>query len=144
MRTRPGGPGKTQRDFLDFVVDEKSLYEYLCKAHDLDLISCLVLCRPIEESVRAGRRLLLKEPAMLPGERYPLFICPECGDLACGTVTVTVQEEKDRITWRDFGYQNTYETDIYFDAFKRIGPFIFSRDEYGRVLESGIRLLNVC
>jgi hypothetical protein len=41
--------------------------------------------------------------------RVYLFVCGECGDLACGAVTATLQGRPDRITWSQFHWENSYE-----------------------------------
>jgi hypothetical protein len=50
-------------------------------------------------------------------------------------VTAAVEVGDDKVVWRDFGYQNNYEP-IDQDAIcAGLGPFVFDRDEYSRVLE---------
>jgi hypothetical protein len=41
----------------------------------------------------------------------------------------------DAVVWRDFGYQNDYEPFDQGAIFTGVGPFVFDRDEYSRVLE---------
>src|SRR4051812_35677270 len=108
-KRREGGNGKTQRDYLDFVIDDKPLFEEIRG----DLISCLGWFIP-EQNIKAIERLLLKEPADFVNNRRSLYVCPECGDLGCGAVSIVIEQIGDKIVWRDFGYQNNYEDEVNF------------------------------
>lgn len=131
-KTRAGGGGRTQRDFLDFVIDGHSLSAVVG-----DQISCLGWLVP-EENARAARRLLLEEPADLPDNRRSLYVCPECGDIGCGAVSLVVESIGNKIIWRDFGYENNYEGEVRADGFEDLGPFVFDRSEYENVIKQAI------
>ena len=128
-RRRPGGGGRTQRDFLDFIVDDQAL-----SAKVGDQISCLGWFTP-DENARAVRRLLLEEPADLPNNRRTLYVCPECGDIGCGAVSLVVEEVGDKIIWREFGYENNYEAVVYAKGFEDVGPFAFNCSDYRKVIK---------
>jgi hypothetical protein len=34
--------------------------------------------------------------------RYPILVCPWCGDEECGFISVFIEKEEDLIIWRDF------------------------------------------
>jgi hypothetical protein len=127
-KRREGGGGRTQRDFLDFIVDGQPLSELVG-----DQVSCLGWFVP-KENAKAARRLLLKEPADLPNNRRTLYVCPECGDIGCGVVSLVVERAGDKIIWRDFGYENNYEGIIHAEGFAGVGPFRFDRAEYEEAL----------
>lgn len=135
QRTRPGqgptgGGTKTQRTFLDFVVDGRSLFDDVT-AHGHDLISCLWL--PEDVLATAARdRLLLRAPGDLPSGRVALYVCPECGDLGCGGISARVTRDGPRITWSVFGSENNYEPPL--TPLAEMGPFEFDFDEYAAVL----------
>jgi hypothetical protein len=102
---RAGGPYKTERKFFDFVVDGVSLYDTLGRSRDL--ISAL--WNPPEvpsEGDRAIRRLLLADGGDASENRVSLFVCPECGDLGCGAITVRIERDDTGIVWRNIGYEN--------------------------------------
>jgi hypothetical protein len=93
-----GSTRKTARDFLDFVVGGQSLYDTLVLAKGYDLISGLWLGPQFSKpSKEAASRLLLLRPADFPGERRSLFICPECGDIGCGAISVLIHRDADSI-----------------------------------------------
>ena len=77
-RTRPGygspgsAPSKTERRFLDFIIDGMSLYDSAVRGHDL--ASVLWIDPPVpNEILKAVRRLLLLDPGDLPRAAVYLF-----------------------------------------------------------------------
>ena len=134
-RTRPGygsprsAPYKTERKFLDFVVDRMSLYDTI--AGEQDLASALWIDPPVpNEIVKSIRRLLLLDPGDLPSGRVSLYTCAECGDLGCGGLTVNILRRDEDIVWCDFGYENNYQKGPYLEPFRSLGPFHFARRSY--------------
>jgi hypothetical protein len=124
----PSGGYKSSRTFFDLIVDGASLWERLGKPHDLVSVLCPDFALP--ETLKAADRLLLKCEADLPNNRRSLFVCAECGDLGCGTVSVLVTRVADLLVWSDFGYENTYEEQISREPYENIGPFQFDRKDY--------------
>jgi hypothetical protein len=98
-----GAPGRTPRRFLDFHADGQSLYE----AIDEDLISCLGWFT-IEEDEHAAQRLLLAEQPDVDG-RFAIYVCPECGDIYCGTLTVIIERQGGEFVWRDRELWSTFD-----------------------------------
>jgi len=80
--------------FLDFVLDGKSLFETLGAP---DLVSCLAWFPAIDAVAKDVDRLLLRAPADFPNDRRSLYVCPACGDIGCGAVTVVITEHDDKI-----------------------------------------------
>jgi hypothetical protein len=131
-KRREGGGGRTQRDFLDFVIDGRPLSEAVG-----DQISCLGWFAP-DENAKAARRLLLEGPADLPNNRRTLYVCPECGDLGCGAVSLVVEQVSYKIIWRDFGYENNYEGIVRAEGFEEVGPFVFDRADYMKAIKQAL------
>ena len=128
-------PYKTERGFLDFVIDGVSLYDSI--GSQRDLVS--VLWNPpkvLAEANRAVRRLLLMEAGDASDGRVSLFVCPECGDLGCGAITARVEEGPLGIVWRDIGFENSYDLAIDLDSYANVGPFIFEPDVYAERLKA--------
>jgi hypothetical protein len=132
---RSGAPYKTERKFFDFVVGGLSLYDAL--GHSRDLISALwnPPVVPIEGD-RAIRRLLLADGGDASEGRVSLFICPECGDLGCGAITVRIERFDTAIVWRDIAYENNYEPTVDLGSFATVGPFLFEPYGYVTKLEA--------
>jgi len=55
------------------------------------------------------------QPA-LPSGRTPIYVCPECGDISCGAITVRIGREGNFITWSDFAHENGYAAARKIDA----------------------------
>jgi hypothetical protein len=132
-KRREGGNGRTRRDYLDIVVDGQPLSELVGG----DVASCLGGLTP-EENDKAVRRLLLEEAADLPNNRRTLYVCPECGDIGCGAVSLVVERVEDKIIWRDFGYENSYEEVIRTEGYEDVGPFVFNRAEYEQAIKRAL------
>jgi hypothetical protein len=141
QRTRPGvgdpasgGPYKPQRSSWDFVIDGVSLYEPAATGRDL--VSVIWTEPPVpQERVQAIRRLLTAEPGDASDGRVSLYVCPECGDLGCGAISVRIDGTPGEIVWRDFGFENNYEDSVERAAFASLGPFRFDRLAYAAQLE---------
>ena len=126
------GTYKSERHFFDFVVNGQSLWETLGKRHDMVSILCAEYSA--DETEKAVNRLLLREKAALPNDRRSVFVCSECGDLGCGAITAVVDKQGETITWKTFGYENTYEDKIGLDDYSTVGPFTFNAMSYERTL----------
>jgi hypothetical protein len=133
-RTVSGLGSQTKRTFLDFVVDGVSLYDEIGRRSDL--ISTLWVEPPMakEEQDKAIRRLLTLESGDVSDGRVSLYVCPECGDLGCGVISVQIDVADNQITWRDFGYENNYEKHVERDSYSSVGPFHFDRSVYEAIL----------
>jgi hypothetical protein len=86
--------------------------------------------------MKAIRRLLATEPGDASDGRVSLYVCPECGDLGCGAITVRIEGTSGEILWRDFGYENNYEAHVERGPFASLGPYRFDRVEYTARLEA--------
>jgi hypothetical protein len=133
------GASKSERHFLDFVVDGKSLWEALGKRHDMVSILCAEYSA--DETAKAIGRLLLNGNVDLPNDRRSFFVCSECGDLGCGAITAVVEKQGETVSWKAFGYENTYEDKIFFDDYRTVGPFTFNATAYEQTLAQGLDLL---
>lgn len=132
-KCREGGGGRTQRDYLDFIVDGQPFSENVGG----DLASCLGWFDP-EENTKAVRRLMLEEPADFRNNRGSLYVCSECGDLGCGAVSTVIEQVGDKIIWRDFGHQNDYEEKVVFGEYRNMNPLVFNRVEYEKAIKSAL------
>ena len=124
-KRRDAGGGRTQRDYLDFVVDGASLSEKIGG----DLVSCLGWFVP-SENTKAVRRLLLEEKSKLPDNRLQLYVCPECGELDCGAITAIVERKDGKIVWRDFAFVSGYDEIEHSEKITEVDSFAFDRRQY--------------
>lgn len=135
-RTRPGygshesgATYKTERRFLDFVVDGVSLYDSMAGAYDFASV-LWIDAQVHSEALNSVRRLLLLDPGDLPSGRVSLYTCAECGDLGCGGLTANVFVDGAEVIWCDFGYENNYDGTVELERFRSYGPFHFDRRSY--------------
>jgi hypothetical protein len=128
LKRREGDNNRTQRDYLDFVIDNIPLSERFG-----DLISCVGWGLP-SENEKNVRRLLLEVSADFLNNRRSLYVCPECGDLSCGAISVVIEETENQIVWRNFAFEYDYNDDI--TEYSKIGPYIFDKKNYERVLRN--------
>ncbi|MGW7418815.1 oxidoreductase [Streptomyces sp. NPDC054813] len=128
---RADGGYQVHRDFVDFVVDGSPL---LFQLSDLDAVSPLASDIPPAIFTAQVRSLLLESDAPLPGERYIIYGCPECEDLACGAVTAVIERDGDDYVWRDFAWQTDEHADLELNGYHGIGPFRFPGPEYREAL----------
>ena len=142
LRRRPyvkltGGAYRSERNYLDFVIDGQSLSD---RAR-FDVIS--VLCKEwaLEECEKSVRRLLGEGSADFLDDRRSLLVCPECGDIGCGAVSIALRLSEKTAIWQDFGYQNNYELEIRGEHLKSLGPFEFELGDYKSKLIRGLEML---
>jgi hypothetical protein len=145
-RVRPGeifagGTYKTRREFFDFVVDGRSLFEELVKSRGTDNVSVIRLEKTaVESSILAAETLMLLHPPDSPSSRRSLYVCAECGDLGCGAVTAWVDRTSNHFTWGSFVLENTYE-DSPVAEYDQVGPFAFEAGDYELTLKQAMGII---
>jgi hypothetical protein len=127
---------RAQRVFLDFEVDGEALYPAIRRA-GIEYVTSLWLDSPAVAAATV-RRLLGQDPGDAPGGRVSVYVCPECGDLGCGAVTIALTVGPDTVTWSDWGYQTDGEEDVRRDGVPSFGPLTFDRAEYQAVLRDAL------
>jgi hypothetical protein len=142
LRRRPyvkltGGAFRSERNYLDFVVDGQSLLD----GTRYDLVTTLCREWALEEREKSVRRLLGEESADFPDDRRSLLVCAQCGDIGCGAVSIVLRFSDKTVHWQDFGYQNNYEPEIHDEHLKSLGPFEFDLGDYKSKLTRGLDML---
>ena len=114
-----------KRFSIDFLINGRSLLNALVLADGghSDFMGCFVKGFPEPNSL-SNSRLLLREHAETESGRILLYICPECGDIVCGSYSVYVRQNDDCFTWDSFAYENGYEEPKIIDS---VGPFTFEK-----------------
>ncbi|MDA9426177.1 MULTISPECIES: hypothetical protein [Bradyrhizobium] len=132
---RSGCPAKMERYTFDFVVNGQSLFA-VTGASNLDLSGCLsVPQREPELALRLNDRLarLLTSAVPIGGSnRVALYVCPECGDLACGAITALVSRSEGVVHWSDFAHENEDDSET---KLMKVGPFAFDWTSYVTEIE---------
>jgi hypothetical protein len=89
-----------------------------------DFMGCFV-SGYTKECKRMSTMLLDIPP--VDGKRVLLYICPECGDVACGAYSALVRRERESYRWESFAYQTSESDSKTVEAF---GPFVFDANIY--------------
>lgn len=136
-KQREGGGGATARRYVDFVVDNHSLFELITG----DLIGRLGWGANEMDRDSVDVLLLKKQPD-LPNGRCLLYVCPECGDIGCGALTVRIEKIGEHFVWKEFGYENNYDDRMpLLQGYNHIGPFFFDKHQYFHVLNNYLKSL---
>jgi hypothetical protein len=125
------GAFRSERSFLDFEIDGGSLLDSVARGTGAneDMASVLWLSAGSELGLEVDR-LQGRAASPLDDGRFPLYVCPECGDLGCGALTAVVAITSDQVFWRDLGWQVNYPDEVDVEDLDGVGPFVFQRGQY--------------
>ncbi|MCP2040839.1 hypothetical protein L1281_001429 [Neisseria sp. HSC-16F19] len=107
-RIRQGGAHSHTVHYWDFVISGKSLFELLALER-FDVAGIFSDTVSSRQQNAWMRQLTGQVPGDLAPDRYPLYVCPECADFACGVVSVEIVFESDCVIWQNFTYENTID-----------------------------------
>ena len=133
--TSENGMTRKERHSVDFVVNGISLFVGLgAGKHDM----CGRFSRETPEWNHDSARTFCLEGAAdvgLEHGRVMLFVCSECGDLACGAITCRIRKDGESYIWESFAYENGYDAGMTdFASYSHMGPFRFSKEQYRKVI----------
>lgn len=133
---------KTERQFLDFVVDGTPLYKVV-RQGGYDLVTSLIFNpgpHALGLAQKAVDRLLGNSPDA-PRGRTSAYQCPECFDLGCGALTVVIAVMGERVTWNNWRYQTDEDDGVLEVTVPGLTDFDFDRFEYEAALLDGAEQL---
>ena len=113
----------------DFIVDGVSLAETL---QAQGLVGCLDVTH-MEFNARAVQKLLRAAPPDIQPNRVMLYVCSECGDLACGAITAAIKQPAGEYAWSDFRLENGYDKQMT-KRLTGIGRVHFAAPDYEALL----------
>jgi hypothetical protein len=131
-----GGITRTGRVYAEFLIDGMPL-SAIAKRMASDNISSLGWGAKEFQDQIVSRLLVESEPAS--DDRVPLYVCPECGDLACGALTAKVERDGNDIVWSDFAYETGLDLDppdLNRPVFADVGPYRFAVSKYEPVIRA--------
>ncbi len=128
-RQRNGGGGRTERNWLDFSIDGRSLHDILEPG---DLIGCLGWLS-LKQEQQIIQQLLMKAPSELGENTSLIYVCPECGDISCGAIGVTITKTVVHVVWSNF-YEVRTPDWLDYDIFAHIQPVYFNKTLYWQTL----------
>lgn len=119
----PEQDGNKNTRFADVIIDGKSLYQRLKK---YDMVPSLGW--GVEEYQKLLiQYFLLEKPHPQMYYRYPILVCPWCGDEECGYISVKIDREGDLVIWKDFRLEPDMQE-------INVGPFYFEWEHYQKVI----------
>ena len=138
---RPGSKdqncSRSERWSIDFLVAGRSLFGLL-NSPNRDLSGAFLATQDsvfLRTGGNATTRALFRDIGATP-IRLPLYVCPECGDLACGALTCEARRVGEKIIWSSFGFEtNISEFPPDFASYDGIGPFEFEARQYAEAIE---------
>ena len=83
--------------------------------------------------------LLESRPVELASGRVPIYVCPTCADLACGTYACRIERVDDDVVWRDFAWETVWDPA---DPIPDVGPFAMPASDYTAMIRSAWALLS--
>ncbi|MBP2473596.1 hypothetical protein JOF53_002468 [Crossiella equi] len=78
-------------------------------------------------------RLLGEGPPSFADGRQALFVCPLCGDLGCGALSVWIEHTGDEVVWTDFAWQTPFD-ELWPEGYEHLGPYRFPAGGYRAAL----------
>ncbi|MNI23287.1 hypothetical protein D3C73_768720 [compost metagenome] len=115
--------------FADLIIDSVSLFQRL---KEYDFVPAFGWGNDEHQQLITDY-YLFKYPFEFKYHRYPILICPQCGDLECGYISVAIDKESDIVEWSNFYLEhNNQPLDI--------GPFHFKWDNYKSTIEKAYEI----
>ncbi len=99
------GHHERSRRFHDYVISGVRLSTMVAASDNIGVFGWLG--EPAQGAF--ARQLLGEEASPLAPGRVAIFVCAECGDLGCQCVSARLVEERDSVTWTDFGFEADYD-----------------------------------
>lgn len=136
---RPGASHKHERHSVDFLVNGISLFT-ATKASQLDFCGRFSSDLTVEQNNEIKRIFSLDGTPDTSTGRFMLFVCPECADLGCGAITLSIERLGGSYVWSEFAYENGYDdTATDFASYASLGPFRFNAEHYLATLDLAVR-----
>jgi hypothetical protein len=135
---------QTKRDFLDFVINNRTLVSRMNDlgwGHDCSVLGVGSWANAQQAHRKARDELLLRRPSDLPDiPGHPpgfvaLYVCGECGDPYCGVIKVKIERTANQFVWSDFQYDHFMDEEPPIPI-PLLGPFAFDAVEYTAALEA--------
>lgn len=122
---RAGSSNQQRRRFYDYTINSTPLRSMIDPGDNVGVFGWL----PRESEAEFARWLLMREPSKLPSGRVPLYICPECGDLGCQSLSARVIETDDVFVWTELAWEADYDSGPV-TKFVDVRPFSFEKRAY--------------
>lgn len=91
--------------YFDFIVSAQPLRQYL-GLKDFSTVTPFGYFTYKEHERRVLKEYRLQYKTALPNNRIELYLCPACGELACGGITARIIDKGNKIIWTEFAEQS--------------------------------------
>ena len=122
----------SDRQYLDFIIAGQPLRDYL-GLKNKSSVTPFGFFPSKEEQKRILKEFRLQQKTHLTGNRIELYVCENCGDIGCGSITAKIIDRGDKIVWTEFAYQSdqaeTGETIV-------VEEIEFERENYFKALST--------
>ncbi|MNH83720.1 hypothetical protein D3C73_361210 [compost metagenome] len=119
----PEQDGNKNTKFADLIIDGKSLYQ---KLREYDMVPSLGWGSEENQRLLIDYFLLRRSHEYLY-YRFPILVCPWCGDEECGYISVLVERDEELVIWSEFKLEHDNKP-------INIGPFYFEWENYEKVI----------
>lgn len=126
---RFGGTNRTERHYLDYQIDGQSIRRLL-PVTTAEMISPFGWMENRLYDRDHIEQLTLVRPSHLKTGRVCLYVCPECGDIDCGALTVDIVDSGDQLIWRLFANETGYQGIM--EHYPNVQPITFNKADYMR------------
>lgn len=110
--------------FADMIIDGRSLHQMLKKYDKVPSLGW----GSEEHQSQIINYFLLNQTHEYLYYRYPILVCPWCGDEECDFISVFIERDEEIIIWRDFKLEPGNKV-------IDIGPFYFKWEEYEKIIK---------
>lgn len=126
-----------KNELRELLIDGRPLVKHFAGAQGAhpDLVFALSCTGSAPgDSAQVSKQLLGEEPSPLDSGRIPVLVCPECGDIGCGVITVRVTLQPDEVVWNDWKFENGYEPERDTGWHSPPGEMRFSLAQYRKAI----------
>src|SRR5688572_23950833 len=90
---------------MDFLINDQELREYL-GISDSGLLGCFGWRTNREYEMKLLNEL--REGKFLSSDNglFPLYVCPECGDIECGAIVCEIEIDSGYVVWKKFAHSD--------------------------------------
>jgi hypothetical protein len=105
---RRGSTSKHEVLYYDYVLSGLR-FGVIINLEVLDKVSPFSDTLRLEDKLSHIDSLTFKCGSTLSSGRTILYICPECGDVECGVVSMKMEITEESVIWKDFGIETNLE-----------------------------------
>jgi hypothetical protein len=114
------------KQYAEFMISGEPLKNYLGIPEDKSVTPIGFFENKELEKIALNEFRIKQKTRLLDG-RVELYICEECGDIRCGSITVKIIDKGDEIIWSEFAYQSSADEIV---EYIKVDEIVFERKNY--------------